>query len=98
VPGPRVEVGVVGQHALPALRRHAGDALTEPADALEQDLVLVRVADQDGPQLPDGRVGLVDDQRVVGDERGHRVGDGVEQGREVRFRDQQARDVGEHTM
>jgi hypothetical protein len=71
-------MGLVRQHGLSMLDRPAGDAASELAPALH-DLRGKGVARKDRDKSLLGLVGLVDRQRVVGDDLGKRVGNALEE-------------------
>ena len=72
---PRVEVKGVDQLRDPRFRGQAGDAPAEGHRPLCQDLLGVRIQHDHGPEHAEGKVGLVQRERVVGDQLGKRVGD-----------------------
>ena len=74
----RVEMGLVRPDRLAVERSPAGDALAKVARAF-QDLVGPLVAREHGCEHGLRLVGLVDRERVVGDELGECVGDPLEQ-------------------
>ena len=74
----RVEVRLVDELRLAVVDRPAGDALAEKR-AVAHDLVGPAVARHHGDEQAPRLVGLVDRERVVGDDVRERVGDALEE-------------------
>ncbi len=89
-----VEVRLVREHGLAVLHSPARDSLAE-RESLAEDLARPFAADERGHQLALGLVGLVDVQRLVGDDLCQRVGDPHEQRVEALLRQHVVEDIRE---